>query len=962
MPRTINRTPYTVNEPDIDYYFFNHNNWKGQCDDKNFLGVDQESFEDVNNIYIDAEGVLKTRPSVVDKTYSNLTDRKVIEVQSFEDVLVIKNLDSTSNKYYYNFYHNDVYKASGEVTENSKILLFDNKLFIFTGRSDKPYAYYNLKNDTYYDDASSLIYIPNINTYTADGVTENESKNILTNSYKETYLYNSLGVSDNIYGKKVQYKLLDSEITIDDFSENTSKYVFSLKSLSNTYLAYTNGTGDVDTDTDINNIIPLSTVYKSGNVILICKGSNKSVIHANNIIYYYQTTSLLFSIDNGKHYKTINLPDGYCVNAIPALSETADSIFILMRDSETPTTAGKMSLYRMKLTQQITDEYDVSWQLIDDTITQFTFCSISAYNSDNFALSDFLKEYVYADGKRVSVPSHGSVGRKYSKVFAGPNGIFVRIYVVDDDGIYENVFFPSKSSTDKYTVLLSDNITVIPYYYPECISCKITYDPSLEFPYYVASTVPNAYTSTEFTYGAITYYYKDTFGSQGSKLGAPIRFANTLPLKLFQAKFYNDEMFISFPNLQKIRNIVILTPGEAYCSDGSQSPINIFYCEYDGLCGISQIDTGSKNFAPRLISNDLSSSETIPLVYTYEGSTNKVLPSCLSTLNRNVIAIDNVTYVDDARENDTRTEKLLYFPSLLSKRYDYDVNALHPISTSQMGVFFDDSVWIIQASESKLTNTIYTDYLYTKSQVSVGVTKGSDVITSYDGKYVIFATQRGLVTMSYQDFVASTDQSLSYLSDAILVPFVEYCKNNAIKLYMYRYWLICYKQDADTLYVMDMRNNSWWLMTYFEGLMSACTIDYKPLLVSDNSIKVFDKDDVTCKDGNGKLIKWSLTSQKLHFNAPNYYKHVYSLTISAVNNTEKPVSYLVTIVNYRNMVNIDTSDVMEYQVDVVRTYVKRLNYSKVNEFQYILYNSASAPSRLSISNITTKYTITSLAR
>ena len=44
MVRTINRQPYTVKQSDygdVKYKFFNHSNWKGVCDDKNYLGVDQ---------------------------------------------------------------------------------------------------------------------------------------------------------------------------------------------------------------------------------------------------------------------------------------------------------------------------------------------------------------------------------------------------------------------------------------------------------------------------------------------------------------------------------------------------------------------------------------------------------------------------------------------------------------------------------------------------------------------------------------------------------------------------------------------------------------------------------------------------------------------------------------------------------------------------------------------------------
>ena len=60
MAKTFNRSPLQVNTPsssDIKNYFFNHYNWKGVNNDKNFLAVDQETFADAKNVYADAEGL-----------------------------------------------------------------------------------------------------------------------------------------------------------------------------------------------------------------------------------------------------------------------------------------------------------------------------------------------------------------------------------------------------------------------------------------------------------------------------------------------------------------------------------------------------------------------------------------------------------------------------------------------------------------------------------------------------------------------------------------------------------------------------------------------------------------------------------------------------------------------------------------------------------------------------------------
>ena len=59
--------------------------------------------------------------------------------------------------------------------------------------------------------------------------------------------------------------------------------------------------------------------------------------------------------------------------------------------------------------------------------------------------------------------------------------------------------------------------------------------------------------------------------------------------------------------------------------------------------------------------------------------------------------------------------------------------------------------------------------------------------------------------------------------------------------------------------------------------------------------------------------------------------------------------------------SIDSENYVDvnYDVNIIRTYVQRLNYSKVNEFEYMLSsneeNAINVP--LSLSNITIKYKV-----
>ena len=153
MARTFNRPPVQVNTPsgnDVKNYFFNHYNWKGLTDNKNVLAVDQETFSDCKNVYIDSEGLLRSRPSLKVKTvkYTNAGEEytlsNIVNIWTFGDVVVYK---STSNgKYYLTFVNKNVDdhiqvelkytddNGDEQVYEEIRPILADNKIFIFASK------------------------------------------------------------------------------------------------------------------------------------------------------------------------------------------------------------------------------------------------------------------------------------------------------------------------------------------------------------------------------------------------------------------------------------------------------------------------------------------------------------------------------------------------------------------------------------------------------------------------------------------------------------------------------------------------------------------------------------------------------------------------------------------------------------------------------------------------------------
>ena len=124
-----------------------------------------------------------------------------------------------------------------------------------------------------------------------------------------------------------------------------------------------------------------------------------------------------------------------------------------------------------------------------------------------------------------------------------------------------------------------------------------------------------------------------------------------------------------------------------------------------------------------------------------------------------------------------------------------------------------DSIYYVKPTAVTINGVETVAYSYYKSRIPLGCNKGSDIITSYDNKYTMFVTKRGFVAMSYQDFIASEEQALTFLSDEIFDLFNEW-NIGGIKLCQYNFWIILYRPGIAKAFIFDMRSNSWWPVEY----------------------------------------------------------------------------------------------------------------------------------------------------
>lgn len=466
------------------------------------------------------------------------------------------------------------------------------------------------------------------------------------------------------------------------------------------------------------------------------------------------------------------------------------------------------------------------------------------------------------------------------------------------------------------------------------------------------------YDNNEFVYNHITKVFSEEYVSDLHFLNKTFVFGDPVPYLLTKNQLFTYDDYTSGAVGYDPINLLFTCFPIAYFYGG-----NVFDSMYIATTNALYISNADK---------------VIELAETTVGETNFILPEVYALLENYYVGIGNKLYISKSITDNGKFK--WYFPEISVQPFDNSITNLQPISNSEVAIFFENEIWHSTFDTETVIDGKQGVYRYYKSKLQAGCKKGSDVLVTYDGKYTIFASNRGLVAMSYQDFIASTEQSLTYLSDNIYDMFINYIteKNslNQIKLYKFGYWIVIYKRDSKDGFVFDTRNNSWWPLSSFDKPTKFVTIDNKVEMLSAGNMYDLNKSDADYYDYDGEFVNkvsWFVKSQKLHLSALNNYKHIINMTFVSVHdsnilqNSEYNIDGLdfkLQVNCYRKKVdgNINSLDdyvTVNYRVDTIRTYVQRLNYSKINEFQYQLSsdeeNAMDIP--LSLNSITIKYKV-----
>lgn len=383
-----------------------------------------------------------------------------------------------------------------------------------------------------------------------------------------------------------------------------------------------------------------------------------------------------------------------------------------------------------------------------------------------------------------------------------------------------------------------------------------------------------------------------------------------------------------------------------------------------------------------LWTNNLLPDDIVTIKYRYGSST-------AYTTVTDVVYSDNNLYMAVGKtlqitENTKVNDSIrFYLSNKNNQSFIENITALQNISTTEVAIFFKNAIKICAIIEDTNIDVGYR-YDYYNTKLSTGVRLGDDVINTLEGTYTIFPTRRGLAAMNYQAFMATTDQSIEYLTDNVIDMWTKfYDDSQTIKILQWRNRLLFTNQTGSIL-IFDLVTKAWWRWTVPVNIRSMLTDQLTLQLLNmpiaelqdagTGRIMTFKEitDDTketlhyydfseTQRLSNKNRINWFMMSQPLHMSTPQYYKNLKQLVFQFSESNdpdlivEKSINAQIKL--YRKTITLREPEVVNFKIENLRTFVKRFNYWKINEVQWALGNDAdsSTPHKFELNGISIKY-------
>lgn len=298
-------------------------------------------------------------------------------------------------------------------------------------------------------------------------------------------------------------------------------------------------------------------------------------------------------------------------------------------------------------------------------------------------------------------------------------------------------------------------------------------------------------------------------------------------------------------------------------------------------------------------------------------------------------------------------------PKINDHSFTSNINALINISTTEVAIFLINKIVIV----TKVIDDVFGyRYDYNVTRLSLGVRKGDTPINTANGVFTLYPTVKGLAVMNYQPDVATTEQVVDYITKDIPSIWTKFYEVGPIKLVQMKDYV--YLSNGSSTYLMvDLRGTTWWSFTSPVPIMKIVT-DQVKLNFINNALYKYDDNYVIYKDLQTRPIEWYVESQPNPLNAPSHYKNLKQLIFQLEESVNTEQTILTQIKLYRKQVTLKDPEVVGFKIDSYRTMIKRFNYWKINELQWGLASDldTSKPAQLKMNGITIKYEISEEVR
>lgn len=322
-------------------------------------------------------------------------------------------------------------------------------------------------------------------------------------------------------------------------------------------------------------------------------------------------------------------------------------------------------------------------------------------------------------------------------------------------------------------------------------------------------------------------------------------------------------------------------------------------------------------------------------------------------------------------ENNRDGTKILFnLPVKNNQSFINNITNMVNISTTELAIFFENKIVICSKVEDENFGYRY-DYYNTK--LSLGARLGDSAINTLEGAYTIFPTRRGLAVMNYQAFMATTDQTIEYITEDIKDIWTKFYEDSSmIKIIQWRTHLV-FTNGTNRILLYKIDAQSWWIWEIPFDTQIAITDQLSLKVICRGELNIFtDKyiiDGETKQlnyydfsaDGENIPIKWHIMSQPLHLNAPTYYKNLKQLIFQFFTDNEdtEASTTIAQIKLYRKRINLKEPETISFKIERLRTFVKRFNYWKINQLQWGLANDdeTNTPTKFRLNGLSIKYEI-----